>query len=94
MATNFPYNGEAVDGIQTVSSIDYNGNADSFVKNFSVKKAGDQSTFRNVRFILRDPSNVYELYQKLTEDYKDYNFKIVDPYTFYGLMAQQNGSAK
>ncbi len=94
MSTNFPYNGEAVDGIQTVSSIDYNGNADSFVKNFSVKKAGDQSTFRNVRFILRDPSNVYELYQKLTQEYKDYNFRIVDPYTFYGLMAQQNGSAK
>lgn len=91
MATNYPYNGEAVDGIQTVSSIDYSGSVEDLVKNFAVKQTGDESTFRNIRFILRDPTNVIELYEKLMSDeYKDYNFRVVDPYTFYGLMAQQN----
>ena len=87
----YPHGKEAVDGIQTVSSIDYSGSVEDLVKNFAVKQTGDESTFRNIRFILRDPTNVIELYEKLMSDeYKDYNFRVVDPYTFYGLMAQQN----
>lgn len=90
-ATNFEYSGEAVEGFSTVSSFDYTS-VPELVKHFSVKKAGDSSTFKQVRFVLRSPTDVYAIYSQLTsETYADYNFKIVDPYTFYGLLAQQNG---
>ena len=53
-------------------------------------EVGSNSTFRQIRFILRSPTDLVNIYRELTSDaYKDYNFKVVDPYTFYGLMAQQ-----
>lgn len=92
MALNGEYTGEKVNGIETTTSIDYSSVA-NLVKNFSKKGVGDKSTFRQVRFILRSPTDLLAIYNQLTSDeYKDYNFKVVDPYTFYGLMAQQNGN--
>ena len=71
-------------------SNDYAGNVNEFVKGFSEKKAGDSSTFRQIRFILRSPTDVFTLYNELqSPEYAKYNFKVVDPYTFYGLLEQQ-----
>lgn len=85
------WNTEATaDGLSVALSNDYAGNAGEFVKGFAEKKAGDSSTFRQIRFVLRSPTDVYELYTQLQKpEYAKYNFKVVDPYTFYGLLAQQ-----
>lgn len=81
---------ETAENLPVALSNDYAGNVNEFVKGFSEKKVGDSSTFRQIRFVLRDPSNVYELYTQLQKpEYAKYNFKLVDPYTFYGLLAQQ-----
>ena len=73
-----------------VLSNDYAGNVNAFVQGFVEKKVGDASTFRQIRFILRSPTDVYELYTALQRpEYAKYNFKLVDPYTFYGLLEQQ-----
>lgn len=78
------------DGITTVVSNDYAGNANAFIKAFAEKKVGDASTFRQIRFILRSPTDVYQLYTELMKpENAKYNFKVVDPYTFYALLAQQ-----
>lgn len=77
-------------GITTVVSNDYAGNASAFIKAFAEKKVGDASTFRQIRFVLRSPTDVYQLYTELMKpENAKYNFKVVDPYTFYGLLAQQ-----
>ena len=55
---------------------------------------GDKSTFTQIRFILRSPTDLYYVWQQLSsEEYAKYNFKLVDPYTFYGLCEQQNRQA-
>ena len=89
LATN-KYTDETAAGLAVALSNDYAGNVNEFVKGFTEKKAGDGSTFRQIRFILRSPTDVYELYTALQRpEYAKYNFKLVDPYTFYGLLAQQ-----
>ncbi len=88
-ATNYTAAGQ-VEGFTTVSSVDY-VSVQQIVDISSVKGVGSASTFRQIRFILRSPSDVVAIYNQLTSDqYKDYNFKVVDPYTFYGLLAQSN----
>lgn len=88
-ATNGSYVGGDVNGFEIVSSFDYASVSD-LVSRFNVKKGtGSGSTFKQVRFVLRSPTDLYNLYTQLTTTYADYNFKVVDPYTFYGLMAQQ-----
>lgn len=78
------------EGLSVALSNDYAGNVNEFVKGFSEKKAGDSSTFRQIRFILRSPTDVFTLYNELqSPEYAKYNFKVVDPYTFYGLLEQQ-----
>ncbi len=80
----------SVEGLSVVLSNDYAGNVNAFVQGFVEKKVGDASTFRQIRFILRSPTDVYELYTALQRpEYAKYNFKLVDPYTFYGLLEQQ-----
>lgn len=89
VATN-QYTDATAEGLSVVLSNDYAGNVNEFVKGFTEKKVGDSSTFRQIRFILRSPTDVYELYTALQRpEYAKYNFKLVDPYTFYGLLAQQ-----
>lgn len=89
VATN-QYTDATAEGLTVALSNDYAGNANEFVKGFTEKKVGDGSTFRQIRFILRSPTDVYELYTQLQRpEYAKYNFKVVDPYTFYGLLAQQ-----
>lgn len=83
---------EKVAGYETVVSIDYES-VSQLVSRFSKKSVGDESNFVSVRFILRTPADVLAIYNTLTsEQYQDYNFKVVDPYTFYGLLAQQNNA--
>lgn len=89
LATNGSYTGDDVSGVEVVSSFDY-ASVKDLVSRFSPKKGtGSGSTFKQVRFILRSPTDLYDLYTKLNKDYAEYNFKVVDPYTFYGLLAQQ-----
>lgn len=91
-ATNFGYTGDDVDGYGVVQSIDYSSVAE-LATQFATRKAGDSSTFTSIRFVLRSPSDVYAIYSQLTSDrYKDYNFKVVDPYTFYTLLEQQKNA--
>ncbi len=88
-AVNFNTTEKAAN-FETVVSIDYTSVQD-LASRFTKKNVGDESNFVNVRFILRNPTDVVGIYNTLTsEQYKDYNFKVVDPYTFYGLLAQQN----
>lgn len=93
LATNFQYAGERVEGIETVGSVDANDlNADAFISHANVTpmEIGSRSTFTQLRFILNTPTDVLTFYNRLTEQYPEYNFKVVDPYTFYTLLAQQN----
>ncbi len=84
------YTNNTAEGLAVALSNDYAGNVNEFVKGFAEKKVGDKSTFRQIRFVLRSPTDVYELYKALQKpEYAKYNFKLVDPYTFYGLLAQQ-----
>lgn len=93
LASNYSYQGEHVAGLETVRSIDGNHlNASAIVKSFGKMQVGSLSTFTQIRFILNSPTDVMVLYNTLKSDaYKEYNFKVVDPYTFYGLLARQNG---
>lgn len=89
-SVNFMYTGDAVEGFGICQSIDYSS-INGLVSSFSAKKVGDKSSFTNIRFILRNPSDAAAIWAQLSsEKYKDYNFRLVDPYTFYGLMERQN----
>lgn len=92
MSTNWAYVGEEVEGFGICRSIDYTS-VDNLVANFAKKKVGDESSFTNVRFVLRNPSDAYAIWSQLSsEKYQEYNFRLVDPYTFYGLMERQNNA--
>lgn len=94
VATNGNYLGEAKDGITVVRSVDYSSVNDLVSHYFTAKKVGDKSSFLQIRFILRTPTDIYNVWQQLSsEKYAEYNFKLVDPYTFYGLCEQQNRQA-
>lgn len=93
LASNWSYTGAAQEGITVVQSRDYTSVGD-LVKAFTPKKVGDSSTFMQIRFILRSPTELYSVWEQLSsERYAEYNFKLVDPYTFYGLCEQQNRQA-
>jgi len=91
-ATNWSYTGDSVENFGTTPSIDYiSSTVADLVKNFSAKEVGSESAFCQVRFVLRTPTDVLAVYEQVTsEKYADYNFKVVDPYTFYTLQARQN----
>ncbi len=91
VATNCAYEGDKVDGITITTSFDYSS-VTNLVNNFSKKSVGSPSSFSQVRFILRTPTDVLNVYKEITSSkYSEYNFKVVDPYTYYALLAQQNG---
>lgn len=82
-----------VEGLTVVQSVDYIGRTPAQLvqaAGFQPKEVGSPSTFRSIRFVLRSPTDAIALYDTLTSDtYASYNFKLVDPYTFYALLAEQ-----
>lgn len=93
VATNFEYMGNVPEGMSVVRSLDYTS-APDLASRFTARNVGDKSTFTQIRFILRSPTDLYYVWQQLSsEEYAKYNFKLVDPYTFYGLCEQQNRQA-
>ena len=87
-ASNHGYDGDL--DFPVATCIDYTS-VQNLAAASTEMSVGSKSTFRQIRFILRSPTDLVNIYRELTSDaYKSYNFKVVDPYTFYGLMAQQN----
>lgn len=86
LASNWVYDGNV--DFPVASSIDFT-NVSNLVSASTPMTVGTKSTFKQIRFILRSPTDLLNIWNEL-KTYEDYNFKLVDPYTFYGLMAQQN----
>jgi len=90
VATNHTYTGDV--DFPVTTSMDYS-NVENLLAASNKMEVGSRSTFKQLRFILRSPTDLVNIYNIITSDtYKEYNFKVVDPYTFYGLLAQQNAA--
>lgn len=97
LATNWnPGGNDVVDGMSVVRSVDVNGGTNQAVQAItnacSKMGVGSASGFLSCRFILNSPTDALNVWNALQQDqYKDYNFKLVDPYTFYKLHNLQYG---
>ncbi len=82
-------NGNSYNGMQVVSEKDYLST--SQLANSLVDKTNNgQCTFTMVRFILKSPTDIYNMYQELLTNYASKNVKVLDPYTFFALQAEYN----
>lgn len=80
-----------VNGMQVVSEIDYS-TSEALANSLTDKTDNGVCTFTMVRFILQKPSDIYNLYQNLLNNYPQKNVKVLDPYTFFALQKQYNGN--
>lgn len=87
---NSSLNNTNVNGMQIVSEIDYT-TTDALANSLTDKANNGVCSFTMVRFILQRPTDIYNMYQQLLNNYAQKNVKVLDPYTFFALQKQYSG---
>lgn len=89
LLTNMQGGTKSVNGMPVAQMNDC-GSAADFISNLSENPQETGNKFTALRVILKSPAEVKSWVDEINASDTDYNLKIVDPYTFMSLCAQEN----